>query len=82
MNHVRWTMAKVVQTELNETEYQLLKKVGEKRKIPLKGMVREAIIRYLEEVEVTPEDPIFGPPSSKTGAKDGSIKHDKYLYGE
>ena len=75
-------MAKVVQTELNETEYQLLKKVSEKRKMSLKGVLREAIIKYLEEVEFTPEDPIFGPPSSKEGATDGSLKHDEYLYGE
>jgi len=72
-----------VQTELNEAEYQLLRKAGEKRKAPIKSIVREAIIRYVEEEgEITPTDPIFGPPSSKTGASDGSVKHDKYLYGE
>jgi len=43
-------MAKVVQTELNETEYRLLKKASEKRKMPLKRVLKEAIIKYLEEV--------------------------------
>jgi len=75
-------MAKVVQTELNETEYQLLKKVSERKRMPLKGVLREAIIKYLEEVEFDPNDSIFGPPSSKEGAVDGSVKHDEYLYGE
>lgn len=76
-------MGKIVQTELNEPEYPLLRKLGEKRKATLKSVVREAVIKYLdEESTVTSEDPIFGPPCSKTGAADGSIKHDKYLYGE
>lgn len=71
----------IVQTEINEAEHQLLKKISEKENVTLQELVRKAILLYLNQKEINEQDPLFNPPSAKKGAADGSEKHDEYLYG-
>lgn len=76
-------MMKVVQTVIDEVEYQLLKRLGEEKGKPIKVLVREAISSYLRgEERVERIDPLFSPPASKEGVEDGSLRHDEYIYGE
>lgn len=72
---------KVVQTEVNETEHQLLREISEEKNIPIKELVKRAIYRYINRVKIDADDPLFSSPSAKEGATNGSEKHDKYLYG-
>jgi len=72
---------KIVQTGIGETEYALLrKKAAEKRKT-IQEVLREAVEQYVTGESVDPSDPIFSEPVAEKGAKDGSIMHNKYLYG-
>ncbi len=76
---------KVAQTELNETEYQLLARYAQEHKLTVKEALRLAARRLVLDGKVNPEDAIFtrmlvGP---KTGVKNrGSEEHDEILYGE
>jgi hypothetical protein len=71
MVHVGWTL-KVAQTELNETEYQLLARYAEEHKLTVKEALRMAapIFKNIER-------------ASKPGRKSQwSIDHDKILYSK
>ena len=75
---------KVVQTELNETEYKLLVDYAEKRGRTIKEALREATLKLIISDEVHPDDPLFTePPSVKGTGKNErtSSDHDKMLYG-
>ena len=75
---------KVVQTNLNETEYALLEQYARRNAMTIKDVARQAIRKLVAEDIVHPEDALFSePPVAKgTGAKDrSSLDHDKYLYG-
>ncbi len=75
---------KVAQTELNETEYQLLARYGEEHKLTVKEALRMAAQKLVLEDRVYPDDPIFKnvQPASKPGKKTRrSIEHDRVLYG-
>lgn len=71
----------IVQTEINEAEHQLLKKISEQENVTIKELMRKAILWYLNQKEIDEEDPLFAPPSAEKGAENGSEKHDEYLYG-
>jgi hypothetical protein len=58
MVHVRWTL-KVAQTELNETEYQLLARYAEEHKLTMKEALRMAAQKLVLDDRVYPDDPIF-----------------------
>ena len=76
---------KVAQTELNETEYQLLARYAEEHKLTVKEALRLAAKRLVLDDKVYPDDPIFKniQRASKPGKKtQGSIDHDKLLYGK
>ena len=76
---------KVVQTTLDEAEYQLLKKMAEERKKTIKELVRETIRRLIEKDKIDPRDPIFTEPPlvTETGLiEKTSEEHDKVLYGQ
>ena len=77
---------KVVQTELNEVEYKMLKQLAQKRKKTIKELVREAIRKILrEEKTINPDDPIFTEPpviQEEGEIENTSETHDKVLYGE
>jgi hypothetical protein len=74
---------RVVQTTLTEEEHKLLEEYAKKKSKSIKEVVREAV-RSMVEGKVVSEDPIFsGPPASRKTGKDddGSVEHDRYLYG-
>jgi hypothetical protein len=50
---------KVAQTELNETEYQLLARYAEEHKFTVKEALRLAAKRLVLDDKVYPDDPIF-----------------------
>ncbi len=82
MLHVGWKM-KVAQTELNETEYQLLARYAEQHKLTVKEALRIAARNLVIDDRVYPDDPIFKNihRPSKPGKKtQWSVDHDKILY--
>jgi hypothetical protein len=76
-------MAKVVQTTLDEEEYRTLREVLRRRGLSLKEGLRIAIARLvLEETRLDPSDPFLSrQPTGRSGHKDLSNDHDRYLYG-
>jgi len=84
MVHVRCTL-KVAQTELNETEYQLLARYAEEHRLTVKEALRMAAQRLVLDDKVYPDDPIFKnvERASKPGRKTRwSVDHDKILYSK
>jgi len=78
-------MMKVAQTELNETEYQLLSRYAEDHRLTVKEALRIAAQRLVMDDKVYPDDPIFKSieRASKPGRKTRlSVDHDKILYGK
>jgi len=73
---------KVVQTELPEDEYNLLKKTADEKKLTLKEGVREAVRQWIETQMPLGEDPLFKLRPVKTGVKTDSANLDNELYGE
>jgi hypothetical protein len=73
---------KVVQTELEDREYELLKKTVEKRGISLKKGLREAVHQWVTTQIPIGEDPLFKVKPEKTGIETDSSRLDKTLYGE
>ncbi len=76
---------KVVQTKLNNLEYELLRRYAESRGLTIMEALREIVRKHLLEEEVDQNDPFFveGPLVKKKGIVDKtSIEHDKILYGE
>ncbi len=75
---------KVAQTELSETEYNLILDYAKKRGLSLKQALREGVIRLVLDDEVVRDDPIFSerPVAKATGKRERtSAEHDKLLYG-
>jgi hypothetical protein len=77
-------MAKVVQTTLGEDEYKTLREVLERKGISLKEGLRLAVARMIqEEAKLDPSDSFLSrKPVGRSGRKDLSRAHDKYLYGK
>lgn len=73
---------KIVQTRISDAEYNLLKKKTIEKGSTIQDVLREAIKQYVVQESVNPDDPLFSEPVAETGAKDGSVRHNKYLYGE
>lgn len=72
---------KVVQTELSEEEYRLLKERLEKEGMSVKEGVRRTILEALDrETAVSSDDPFFQDRSAGSGKKNVGEKHDNYLY--
>ena len=75
----------MAQTELNETEYQLLARYAEEPKLTVKEALRLAAKRLVLDDKVYPADPIFKniERASKPGKKNNwSVDHDRILYGK
>ena len=77
-------MAKVVQTTLEEEQYKTLREVLRRKGLSVKEGLRLAVTRMLqEEVKLDPSDPFLSrKPVGRSGRKDLSTHHDKYLYGK
>lgn len=76
-------MAKVVQTTLEEDEYKTLREVLKRKRLSLKEGLHLAVTRLLqEEVKLDPSDTFLSRrPVGRSGRRDLSKAHDKYLYG-
>ena len=72
---------KVVQTELEKREYELLQKIVEKKGTTIKSGLREAIQQWISTQIPVKEDPLFKLKPVKTGVKTDSSQLDKLLYG-
>jgi hypothetical protein len=77
-------MAKVVQTTLDEDDYRMFRDVLERKGVSLKEGLRLAVAKLIqEEVKLDPSDSFLSrKPSGRSGRKDFSRAHDKYLYGK
>lgn len=75
-------MAKVVQTTLEEEEYKTLREVLRRRRLSLKEGLHLAVTKLLqEEIKLDPSDPFLSRrPVGRSGRRDLSKAHDKYLY--
>ena len=76
---------KVAQTELNETEYQLLARYADEHKLTVKEALRITAQKLVLDDKVYPDDPIFmnieraSKPERKT---QWSVDHHIILYNE
>jgi hypothetical protein len=73
---------KVVQTELEDKEYRLLKEAVDKQGLSLKRGVREAVLQWVSTQIPVSEDPLFSVKPVRTGVETDSSKLDERLYGE
>lgn len=71
---------KVVQTELVDDEYRLLKEAVDKRGLTIKMGVREAVRQWIGTQIPVAEDPLFKVKPLKTGVETDSANLDKQLY--
>lgn len=74
----------LVQAQIPEGEYRLLRQRAEALGEPIKEVVRQALHAYLTEDTVNPNDPIFHMfPLGASGKKghDTARRHDDLLYG-
>ena len=71
---------KVAQTELIEQEYELLKRIAEKRGITIKHGLREAVQQWVRTQIPITEDPLFKVKPVRTGVKTDSSKLGRPLY--
>ena len=74
-------MGKVVQTEVNASDYEALEKVVKKRRMTIKEAVREAVTSWIGLQTPLNEDSIFKMKPRRTGVKTDSSKLDELLYG-
>lgn len=74
----------LVQAQIPEGEYRLLRQRAEATGEPMKEIVRQALHLYLTDEKVNPQDPIFRLfPLGSSGRKGHSTArdHDEVLYG-
>ena len=75
----------LVQAQIPDGEYRLLRQRALARGEPMKEVVRRAIHAYLEDEKVNPEDPLFRVfPLGSSGKRAHTVgrDHDEYLYGK
>jgi len=73
---------KVVQTELEDKEYRLLKEAVDKQGLSLKRGVREAVLQWVSTQIPVSEDPLFSVKPVRTGVETDSSNLDERLYRE
>jgi hypothetical protein len=73
---------KVVQTELDDKEYMLLKEAVDKKGLSLKKGVREAVLQWVSTQIPVSEDPLFKVKPVRTGVETDASKLDGRLYRE
>jgi len=74
----------LVQAQIPESEYRLLRQRAEASGMPMKEVVRLALHAYLQDETVDPKDPIFQIfPLGASGKKGHQTarNHDNELYG-
>ncbi|MDE1822360.1 MAG: hypothetical protein KGJ23_12275 [Euryarchaeota archaeon] len=76
---------KLVQAQIPEAEYQLLKRRAHETSRTLQEVIREAIREHVLPDRVDPQDPLLRawPTVAPTGKRErGSVDHDRVLYGK
>lgn len=73
---------KVVQTELDEEEYELLKEFVDSKGITIKEGLKEVILSVIKEKRMKHEDPFFyiGTERRESDEEEVSEKHDRIIY--
>jgi hypothetical protein len=73
---------KVVQAELDEEEYGLLKEFMDSRGITIKEGLKELLLSVIKERRTKGDDPFFyiGTERCESGEEEVSEKHDRYIY--
>jgi hypothetical protein len=76
-------MTRRTQIYLRDDQYNILNRQASKKKVSIAELIRQAIDRFLPELAVKTKEEdslnkIIG--LGKSGLKDVSEKHDKYLY--
>lgn len=72
------------QLYLDEEHYRFLKEQSVRYRISMAEVVRRLLDRELEKnEEIIEDDPVFrlGREGFATGRKNGSLNHDRYIYG-
>ncbi len=75
----------LVQAQIPEGEYRLLRQRAVARGEPMKEIIRQAIHSYLQDEKVDPDDPLFRAfPLGSSGKRGHSVArdHDEYLYSK
>ncbi|MBE3588645.1 MAG: hypothetical protein IMW93_08855 [Thermoanaerobacteraceae bacterium] len=73
------------QLYLDEDHYRFLKEQSARYQISMAEVVRRLLDRELEKnEEIKDDDPIFqmGREGTATGRVNGSLNHDRYIYGQ
>jgi hypothetical protein len=73
-------MGKVVQTEVDLSEYRMLESIVKKRRITIKEALREAIASWVGLQTPIDQDPIFKVKPAATGVKTDSSRLDDLLH--
>lgn len=75
---------KVVQTELAPAEYERLRQVARQEDKPLKEVLRQAALAYVDtHVAPDPNDPFFTlEPPAGDGEEVSASDADEFLYGD
>jgi hypothetical protein len=74
-------MGKVVRTEVDASDYDILESIAKKRKMTIKEAVREAIESSIAPQMPLEEDPLFKITPTRTRVKTDSSKLDEVLHG-
>ena len=75
----------LVQAQIPEGEYRLLRQRAAAHGEPMKEIVRKALHAYLQDERVNPDDPVFRAfPLGVSGKKGHRVArdHDRLLYGK
>jgi len=73
---------KVVQAELDEEEYKLLKELVDSRGVTIKEGLKEVILSVIKEKRFKKDDSFFyiGTERRESDEEEVSEKHDRYIY--
>lgn len=74
----------LVQAQIPEADYRLLRQRASEEGKPMKEVIRRAIRAYVSDERVDAKDPIFrGFPLGHSGRRghDNARRHDELLYG-
>lgn len=78
---------KVVQTVLDEDEYERFRRLAEEHDLSIKEAARQALTTWTDrESAHSPSDPLFGIdsrlPEEEDGPETSAARTDDYLYGD
>nr|QNO55248.1 hypothetical protein AJDLPONB_00002 [Methanosarcinales archaeon ANME-1 ERB7] len=82
MKYIIVIKMKVVQAELDEEEYELLKEFVDSKGVTIKEGLKEVILSVIGEKRIKGDDPFFyiGTERCESDEEEVSEKHDRYIY--